>query len=446
MTSLRGRLFAILLSATGVIWLSAVLWIYVGTRGELEHVLDTRLQEAARMVNSLVASADITAPAAVLPSLSAESSGYERQLSCQIWSLDGRLIARSSSAPDSRLTEAESGFSDRVVDGETWRIYTIANATTGARVMVGDRLGLRDRLVSDLIKGLLAPALLIAPLLALLIWISLGRGLRPLRTMARDVGGRDADDMSPIDPVRAPAEVKPLMQALNGLFAKVEAARRHEREVTAFAAHELRTPLAGLKTQAQIAMSAGDCAVRQGALQQIVLSVDRTTRLVRQLLALAKLDATAEPHAREPVTVGDVFDEIAATAPAPKSDVSVAIEPALRSLTIVASRELLTLALRNLQENAVQHTPSGGTVTWRRAAAGTGIIIEDEGTGIPEDEMPLVTQRFFRGRNRSAIGTGLGLAIADAAVRRMGGQLRLANRRDHGGLEATVQMAPDTRS
>ena len=444
MTSLRGRLFAILLSATGVIWLSAVLWIYVGTRGELEHVLDTRLQEAARMVNSLVASADMTSPAAVLPSLPAEGVGYERQLSCQIWSLDGRLMARSSGAPDTRLTEAASGFSDRIVDGETWRVYTIANAATGARVMVGDRLGLRDRLVSDLIKGLLAPALLIAPLLALLIWISLGRGLRPLRTMARDVGGRDADDMSPIDPVRAPAEVKPLTQALNGLFAKVEAARRHEREVTAFAAHELRTPLAGLRMQAQIAMSGGAPEVRQGALQQIVLSVDRTARLVRQLLALAKLDANAEPQACEPVIVGDVFDEITATAP--EAGISVKIEPALRELTVVASRELLTLALRNLHDNAVRHMPSGGTVTWRSSAAGDGIVVEDEGVGIPEDEIPLVTQRFFRGRNKSAIGTGLGLAIADVAVRRMGGELRLANRRDRGGLEATIRMAPDSRS
>ena len=396
------------------------------------------------MVNSLVASADMTSPAAVLPSLSAEGVGYERQLSCQIWSLDGRLMARSSGAPDTRLTEAASGFSDRIVDGETWRVYTIANAATGARVMVGDRLGLRDRLVSDLIKGLLAPALLIAPLLALLIWISLGRGLRPLRTMARDVGGRDADDMSPIDPVRAPAEVKPLTQALNGLFAKVEAARRHEREVTAFAAHELRTPLAGLRMQAQIAMSGGAPEVRQGALQQIVLSVDRTARLVRQLLALAKLDANAEPQACEPVIVGDVFDEITATAP--EAGISVKIEPALRELTVVASRELLTLALRNLHDNAVRHMPSGGTVTWRSSAAGNGIVVEDEGVGIPEDEIPLVTQRFFRGRNKSAIGTGLGLAIADVAVRRMGGELRLANRRDRGGLEATIRMAPDSRS
>lgn len=440
MTSLRGRLFAILLTATGLIWLSAVIWIYAGTRAELEHVLDTRLQEAARMVNSLVASAEMPTPTTILPNLSAETLAYERQLSCQIWSLDGRLMARSSGAPDARLTEAVSGFSDRVVDGEPWRIYAIVNDATGARVMVGDRLGSRDRLVSDLIKGLLAPTLLIAPLLCLLIWISLGQGLRPLRTMARDVSARDAEDMSPIDPVRAPAEVKPLTQALNGLFAKVEAARRHEREVTAFAAHELRTPLAGLKMQTQIAMAADDPVTRQGALQQIVLSVDRTTRLVRQLLALAKLDANAEPQAREPIRIGEIFDEVTNGAPGPAAGVSVAIEPALRSLALVTSRELLALALRNLHDNAVQHMPSGGTVTWRMTGNGNGITVEDEGPGIPENEIALVTQRFFRGRNKSAIGTGLGLAIADAAARRIGGRLVLSNRQDRPGLRATLEI------
>ncbi|WP_332688684.1 ATP-binding protein [Bosea sp. (in: a-proteobacteria)] len=440
MSSLRGRLFAILLTATGVIWLSAVVWIYSGTHRELEHVLDTRLQEAARMVNSLVGSANMAVAMAAVPGPQSEAVGYERQLSCQIWSFDGRLMARSSGTPHGRLTEVQSGFSDRIVDGERWRVYTVANEAAGVHIMVGDRLGLRDRLVSELIKGLLAPALLITPLLGLLIWISLGQGLRPLRAMADDVRTRDADDMSPIDTAHAPAEVKPLAQALNGLFAKVETARRHEREVTAFAAHELRTPLAGLKTQAQIAMAAEDPAVRQGALQRIVLSVDRTTRLVRQLLALAKLDASGTPPTRETVAIGAVFDEITEAPANAAPHVSVAIDPALRELTVQASRELLTLALRNLHENAVQHSPAGGKIIWRATASGRGIAIEDEGPGIPEDELALVTQRFFRGRHKSPLGTGLGLAIADAAVRRLGATLRLNNRQDRPGLRAEIEI------
>lgn len=440
MSSLRGRLFAILLTATGLIWLSAAVWIYFGTHRELERVLDTRLQEAARMVNSLVGSANMTVAMAALPGSPTEAGGYERQLSCQIWSFDGRLVARSDGTPHGRLTEVRSGFSDRIVDGEPWRVYTVANETAGIHIMVGDRLGLRDRLVSELIKGLLAPTLLIAPLLGLLIWISLGQGLRPLRAMAGDVRNRDADDMSPIDAAHAPAEVKPLAQALNGLFAKVETARRHEREVTAFAAHELRTPLAGLKTQAQIAMAAEDPAVRHGALQRIALSVDRTTRLVRQLLALAKLDTSGPPPARETVSVGAIFDEITEAAPGAAPHPSISLDPALQALTLQTSRELLTLILRNLHENAVQHMPADGRISWRSTASGRGIAIEDEGPGIPEDELALVTQRFFRSRHKSALGTGLGLAIADAAARQLGASLRLSNRVDRPGLRAEIEL------
>ncbi|MFC6049379.1 histidine kinase dimerization/phospho-acceptor domain-containing protein, partial [Methylobacterium hispanicum] len=193
----------------------------------------------------------------------------------------------STGAPERRLTDAPAGFSQREVDGETWRVFTVEDADKGVRVIVGDRLGLRERLVTDLIMGLVTPAILMVPLLGMLIWASLGRGLRPLRLMARDLAGRGADEMSAIDTNLAPAEVRPLADALNGLFLKVESARRHEREVTAFAAHELRTPLAGLKVQAQVAMAATDPDVAKAALRQILAAVDRTTRLVRQLLDAA---------------------------------------------------------------------------------------------------------------------------------------------------------------
>lgn len=443
MTSLRRRLFVILLAATGLIWLSAIAWIFVGTRSELEHVLDTRLQEAARMVSSLVTDRSMAASTAIAaaPGMAPEPGSYERQLSCQIWSFDGHLVARSSGAPDESLSTNPSGFSERTVDGEPWRVYTIENAAAGVRVMVGDRLGLRDRLVADLIKGLLGPAVLIAPLLGLLIWASLGHGLRPLNAMAGEIRARDGNDMSPIDPGRAPSEVKPIAEALNGLFVKVEAARRHERDVTAFAAHELRTPLAGLKTQAQIAIAARDPDIRQGALAQILRSVDRTTRLVRQLLTLARLDASAEVSEVENVSVGDVLDEIVELGGPPGASVRIVVETELRNLTLRSNRELLMLALRNLHENAVQHMQEGGTVTWRSGPGANALSVEDEGPGIPAEDLALVTQRFFRGRHQNTIGTGLGLAITETAIRRLGGSLLLENREDRAGLRATIRLS-----
>lgn len=442
MSSLKRRLFIILVAATGIIWLSAVVWIYVSSRSELQHVLDTRLQEAAKMVHSLVSSGNMTGKAGdtAAPTILPEAMGYERQLSCQIWSLDGHLVARSSGAPTTRLAEKD-GYGDRVVDGELWRVYTIVDPVKGVGVMVGDRIGLRNKLVNDLIVGLLGPALLMLPLFGLLIWASLVRGLSPLRTMADELKRRDADDMRPLDASRLPSEVQPLAQALNALFDKVEAARRHERDITAFAAHELRTPLAGLKTQAQIAMAAPDPAIRNHALSQIVVSVDRMTRLVRQLLALAKLEAESADVREVSHKAGDMLAEIVATAPPLPANIRIEIDPALAEIRLHGARDSWMLALRNLHENAVQHMPDGGVVAWRPTPDATGVMVLDQGPGIPADELGLVTQRFYRGRHKSASGTGLGLTIVAIAASRLGAELVLSNRTDQSGLQAALVLA-----
>ncbi|MFG1223950.1 ATP-binding protein [Xanthobacter wiegelii] len=441
MTSLKRRLVLILLAATGVIWLCATGWIYASSRSELEHVLDTRLQEAARMVHSLVAGGNIAAAEAVAQATAPPEAGYERQLSCQIWSLDGRLVAKSGGAPEEALAGPAEGFSERTVNGEPWRVYTILDPDKGVRVMVGDRIGLRDRLVRDLVAGLLAPVIFIVPLLGLLIWISVGRGLAPLHAVAGDIAARDGEDMRPVAPASAPAEIRPLLEAINGLFAKVEAARRQERDVTAFAAHELRTPLAGLKTQAQIALAAQDAPTREGALRQILVSVDRTTRLVRQLLALAKLEGTPSPslEASGETEAGALLRDIVRQTSKPAT-AHVVVDHALDGVKLKGDREALHLMLRNLHENAVEHTvehaAGGGTISWRPCAG--GLCVEDDGPGIPEDELPLVTRRFYRGRSRSGAGSGLGLTIATMAAARAGARLTLENRPDRQGLRATI--------
>lgn len=440
--SLRGRLFIILVSATGLIWLCATAWIFLQTRAEVEHVLDTRLQEAARMVSSLAINADVPSSAGGPPGavLVPERAGYERQLSCQIWSLDGRLVARSSGAPDDSLGDQKDGFSDQQVGGETWRVYAISDSAKGLRVLVGDRLGLRERLVSDLVRGLLWPAIFIVPLLGLLIWTSLGRGLRPLQHLATDLQDRSVDDMRPIDLNHTPPEILPLVNSLNSLFARLEAARRHEREITAFAAHELRTPLAGLKTQAQVAIATTDPTARESALRHIVASVDRTARLVRQLLAMARLDAQSEVESKDEVNLARLLEEI--TLPEAAGAVRVILDPSLDDVTLVTNRDLLTVSLRNLHENAMQHMRKEGVVKWSAATdhSHAAITIDDEGPGIPEDELLLVTNRFFRGQHKSPSGTGLGLAIVQLALEKIGGSLALENKPGRRGLRATMSL------
>src|SRR5258708_29981216 len=270
MSSLRTRLFIILVAATSLIWLFAIGWISVGTKHEVENVLDSRLEQAARMVSSLVTSNNVANPSdeSDSPRILAVPN-YERQLDCQIWSLDGRLVARTRGAPSTSLSDGKAGFSERLIDGVTWRVFTTEVAGKGIRVLVGDRLGIREQLLADLIKGLLGPTVLIIPLLGFLIWASLNRGLRPLRSMAFELHGRNAHDMSPIESDRVPTEIRPAVTSLNGLFSKVQSARQHEREITAFAAHELRTPLAGLRTQAQIAIANADSTTPDTAINRV---------------------------------------------------------------------------------------------------------------------------------------------------------------------------------
>ena len=195
---------------------------------------------------------------------------------------------------------------------------------------VGDRLGLRAHLVEEIIKGLLAPLLLTIPLLGLLIWACLSRGLRPLQALARELAHRNADDMRPVETGKIPAEIQPVVDALNHLFRKVRDAMRHERELTAFAAHELRTPLAGLRTQAQIAMVASDGGIREAALCQIVVAVDRTTRMVRQLLAMAKVNSTCAAK-QSSVNLGEVISEVVDSLPATDRIAEVNFDPELKN-------------------------------------------------------------------------------------------------------------------
>lgn len=436
MTSLRARLFVILVVATGAVWLAATGWIYLGTKRELEHVLDTRLQEAARMVASLIREDGGSAQAAIAaaPSTGADGAGYERQLSCQIWSLGGRLVAASTAAPAERLTERGTGFSESVINGEPWRVYAIEDPGKGVRVLVGDRLGLRERLVQDLVLGLVGPAVLMLPFFAGLIWLSVGRGLAPLKQIASDLKRRAADDFRPVQ-ARAADEIRPVMEALNGLFRRLDAARRHEREITAFAAHELRTPLAGIRTQAQIARAADDREMRLSALDRIIEGVDRTARLVSQLLALARLDSGTERQAREAVNLGQLLREI--DRERTRGDHAIAIDPALDRLVVEGDPDRLRLALRNLHENACGHSPPGGCVRWVRTGQGD-VAVEDEGPGIPPDEIPLVTQRFYRGRGTKVAGSGLGLAIVEAALAGSGGELVLAKPASGQGLRAEI--------
>ncbi len=392
-------------------------------------MLDARLAEAARMVSSLMSGQRIAvaqaggAPISVpMPAV----EGYNRQLSCQIWSLDGVMVGRSNGAPDAVLTDAAAeGYSRSTVDGEPWHVYSVINRDLGVRVMVGDSLAVRDRLVRDVLAGLLLPVAMILPILALLIWVSVARGLAPLDRLAATLRARSPSDLSPLPAGPEPQEIRPVRRALDTLFARLAAARDVERDFTTYAAHELKTPLAGLRTQAQVIRLSDDPKVQARALAAIEKSVDRTDRMVRQLLELAAVDRS--DVATEPTDPGrlmaETVDDLAVLAEARGVTVQI-LAPDIGG-PLGTNPFLLRAALRNVVENAIHASPVGGRVTVALQRQGTDIelVVRDHGQGIPPDLRDRASERFTRGQAGGPNGSGLGLSIVASAMERLGGEV-----------------------
>lgn len=424
-----------------IVWATAATWTYIHTRAEVQRVLDNRLVEAARMVASLSGDFDTAGPNARTPFERPRANSYNRQLSCQIWSLDGRLIGRSSQAPSEPLALAGTGFSERKISGEIWRVYSLADTDRGIRVLVGDNLSVRQGLVGDLMTGLLVPFVAAIFALALLIWAAVGRGLAPLREIAYSLRHRNPADLRPLGIKNASRELLPVVGAIDGLFGRLSALRENERHFIASAAHELQTPLAGLRTHAQIALMSVDEEIREKSLRRIQTSVDRTSRLVHQLLELAREEAVADVTSARWSSVTEIVRGLAEEL-APeleRKQIQIRCDEAAQGAEVLIEEASLALALRNLIDNALQHSPEGKIIEIDFGMLGDKpcISVLDKGPGIHEEEIGRVTGRFVRGSKARGQGSGLGLSIVELVVTRAGGRLELTNR-SNGGLAATL--------
>lgn len=392
------------------------------------------------MVASLSSDFEAAKPGETTPFEQPQRNNYSRQLSCQIWSLDGRLIGRSSQAPSEPLALAATGFSERKIGGEIWRVYSLVDADRAIRVVVGDNLSVRQGLVGDLMAGLLVPFIAAIVGLAVLIWAAVGRGLAPLREIARRLRHREPGDLRPLQMENANRELLPVVGAIDGLFGRLSALRENERHFIASAAHELQTPLAGLRTHAQIALMSGDEAIRDKSLRRIQTSVDRTSRLVHQLLELAREEAAADAAAPwNSVTeiIRGLADELGPQLE--RKRVAIRCNEATQGVEVRIDEASLALALRNLIDNALQHSPEGGLIEIDFGMLGdeSFLAVSDQGLGIDQGEIGRVKGRFVRGRKARGQGSGLGLSIVDLVATRAGGRFELSNRR-HGGLAASL--------
>lgn len=296
----------------------------------------------------------------------------------------------------------------------------------------------RRELAQEIAEHLLTPMLVALPGLAVVLIFAVGLALRPLRRLADDVGARGPARLTPIDTAGVPRETLPLIERLNTLFAGIERALENERRFTADAAHELRTPLAAIKAQAQVALGAANDVERRHALEQIVAGCDRATRLASQMLTLARLDAGAGRDL-QPLAVRALAAEVLADSAGEAVARGCELTLAEGDAQVRGDAELLRALLRNLVENALRHgAASQVRVSIIDGSAGPMLAIADDGKGIEPAEREAVLQRFRRGAGADSPGSGLGLSIVQRIAELHGARLELADGIDGRGVELSL--------
>lgn len=366
----------------------------------------------------------------------------------QIWTVDGRSVFQTRSH-EALPARAVIGFADVLVPGGgTWRTYSVV--TNNLVIQVAQPLQIRERLAARAAFRSVVPLLLLTPLLGLAVWWMIARALRPLKRVAVDVRSRDAGALEPVEAVNLPEEVEPLVTALNALLGRLSNFFEKQRAFVADAAHELRSPLTALKLQIQVLRRSPDEQSRSEAAASLADGVDRASRLVDQLLALARSESVGGPSAltsAAPVPLGEIARQaLADTVPYASSRHTKLTLEADDRVRVAGDKAALSIMVRNLVDNAVRYSPEGATVLVALAALPSGsalLTVDDSGPGIPESERERVLDRFYRreANESGESGTGLGLAIVKNIATQHGARLALGSS-SLGGLRVQVEFPP----
>lgn len=435
--SLKRRLLLGLLSVVAVVWLATAAYSYFDATHEINELLDAHLAQSASLIVAQVGHDLEEIDLEHAP----KTDKRARRVAFQIWERGSILRLHSSDAPSYLLSRREEGYSNATIEGKRWRVFSTWDGERRYLVQIAERDEARREIAAGIATNLLLPLLFALPVLALFVWLSIGRAVLPLNRLGQDVERRKAGDLRPLAPEGAPREVVPLVRSLNALFERVGRLIENERRFTADAAHELRTPLAAVKTQAQVARGAFDDRARQHALDGVVEGCDRATRLVDQLLTLARLEPDPAQPAK-PLELVDLAREvIAELAPlALAKDVDIELRlPGHAS--VKGHRELLSVLLRNLVDNAVRYGPHGSSVHVDIVSSDEGatLSVTDEGPGVAPDERARLGQRFYRVLGTGQSGSGLGLSIVRRIAEMHSARLRFEEG-DGKGLRVVIEF------
>ena len=366
---------------------------------------------------------------------------HERKLAFRIWK-NGNLLFYSGKATGFGEERITAGFSNQEIMGKEWRFYVLADKKSGYTIEIAQRLHVRMMLIAKVLTTLFLPLILLLPICLMITWIGLRVGLKPLLVISEAVKRRSALDLTPLSIDQSLTEISPLIDSINGLLSNLDYALSKERRFTDLAAHELRTPIAIFKTQAETALRSIDDRERRMILEAQVKAADRATTMVDQLLILARLEHADIPM--EALSLGTIARDIMQE----RLPLSTQKQIHLRfeedtTVMIQGNKELLTILLTNVLDNAIKYSFIEGEISVILSLQGhmAVLTVADTGPGIPEDKLPYVTERFYRvSRNSEQSGAGLGLTIAKRAAEIMGAHLILRNKESGKGFLSIVQF------
>jgi len=443
--SLKRTLLAILLGVTLSLWGGSATIVYLEARRESDNLFDQSLAETAHLLLSLVENEvreNALGSPASLP-LKAPSNPH-RYLLFQVRDVQQRVLYKSDGAPDTLLSNnAPTGFSWLTFKGERLRVFALWDDTHQIQMLVAEPTRHRDHISHRFFYKIVLLGALLAAFATIAIWWSIGRVFLALQRSADQVAARTPNDLADVALLGVPREMYPLLLAINNLFGRVRRTIEHEQRFTADAAHELRTPLAAIKTNLQVLKRARSEAERDEFIAGLSTSVDRATRLVDQLMTLEQLDPQGGAGtALDPGDLAVLLQEQAAhwQAACAAKGLILSVDAARAPCKLHA--DSMRMLIRNLADNAMRYTPGPGAIAIRSGQRDGASFLEfaDSGPGIPIAMEERVFERFFRLAGAQLPGSGLGLSIVERIAERHGAQVKLGPGLDGAGLTVTVSF------
>lgn len=435
--SLQTRVVALVLAGVCTLWLIAAIMIWFDGRHELDELLDSHLAQAATLLVAQASDGELEHQYEE----AAKLTRFDRRVAFQMWH-EARLQWRSANAPTTPMMQQDRGFASTSIDGKQWRVFATRGKDSDVQLFVGEQLDARADILTALLRGMLLPLAVGLPLLALVVWLAVFRGLQPLRALRTQLRQRAPAELTAIGLPGAPEEVESLTTALNDLFARIGSLIENERRFTQDAAHELRTPIAAIRAQAQVAASATAPADVQAALQKTLRGCDRASHLVDQLLQLARLDGAQQPSQQQPrFDLARVVERVLAPLLDDAAAKRIALEVDVPNHCAMAGDEaLIGILLRNLCDNALRYAPAEGQVRFRVADGTTTlqVSIEDSGHGMTTAQIARLGERFYRVAGNDAEGSGLGWSIIRRIAAVTGAKLDIGSSAELGGLRVIV--------